>query len=102
MSTELYAREMYRASHCESTNSLLPLVRNNTLDVQVHKINLNVKATSALSPNQTPVDVSDCPVYALTKEVKFPFPERFANYFGMFGWSITYWVMLVGYSWTVH
>ena len=85
MRTESYAREMYPASHCEGTNSLLPLVRNNTLDMQVHKINLSGKATSALCPNQTPVDVSDCPVYTLTKEVQFPFPERFSNYFGMFG-----------------
>ena len=48
-------------------------------------MNLNIKAISALNPGQTPVDVSDCPVYALTNEVQFRFPEHFSNYSAMFG-----------------
>ena len=70
----------------KDTNSLLPLLRDrvNTLDMQVHTMNLNIKAISALNPGQTPVDVSDCPVYALTKETQFRFPEHFSNYFAMF------------------
>ena len=70
----------------KDTNSLLPLprARINTLDMQVHTVNLNIKAISALNPGQTPVDVSDCPVYALTKETRFRFPEHFSNYFAMF------------------
>ena len=47
-------------------------------------MNLNIK-TSALNSGQTPVDVSDCPVYALAKEAQFRFPEHFSNYFAMFG-----------------
>ena len=47
-------------------------------------MNLNIKAISVLNPGQTPVDVSDCPVYAFTKEVQFRFPEHFSNYFAMF------------------
>ena len=54
----------------KDTNFLLPLLldRVNTLDMQVHTMNLNIKAISALIPGQTSVDVSDCPVYAATKE----------------------------------
>ena len=67
-------------------NSLLLLLRDkvNTLDMQVHTMNLNIKAISALNPGQTPFDVSDCPVYALTKEAQFRFPEHFSKYFAMF------------------
>ena len=67
----------------KDTNSLLPLLQDrvNTFDMQVHTMNLNIKAIIALNPGQTPVDVSDCPVYALTKEAQFQFPEQFSNYF---------------------
>ena len=40
---------------------------------------------SALNSGQTPVDVSDCPVYALKKEAQLRFPEHFSNYLAMFG-----------------
>ena len=48
-------------------------------------MNLNIKVISALNPSQTPVDVSDCLVYALIKEARFQFPEHFSNYFAMYG-----------------
>ena len=67
----------------KDTNSLLLLLRDrvNTLDMQVHTMNLNIKATSALNLGQTTVDVSDYRVYALTKEAQFRFPEQLLNYF---------------------
>ena len=70
----------------KDTNSLLSLLRArvSTLDMQVHTMNLNIKAIIALRPVQTPVDLSDCPVYAFTKEAQFWFPEHFSNYFAMF------------------
>ena len=49
----------------------------NTLDIQVHTMNLNINAISAFNLGQTPVDVSDYRVYALTK-------EAYLNYFAMF------------------
>ena len=72
---------------CEGINSLLPLLRDkvNTLQMQCHTMKLNTKAVKALNPDQTPVDVSDCPVFALTKEAIYRFPEQFTNYFAMFG-----------------
>ena len=71
----------------EDINSLLPLLRDkvNTLDMQVHTMRLNKKTVKVLNPNQTPVDVSDCPVYALTKEAQYRFASEFSNYFPMFG-----------------
>ena len=48
-------------------------------------MNLNINAISALNPGQTPVDVSDCPVYALKREAPFRFPEYFSNQFVIFG-----------------
>ena len=47
-------------------------------------MNLNIKAITALNPGQTPVDVCDCPVYAL-KKAQFRFPEHFSNNYAMFG-----------------
>ena len=46
---------------------------------------LNMKWTETLNPGQTPVDVKDQPVYALTKELQLRFPEIFSNYFSLFG-----------------
>ena len=39
-------------------------------------MHMNMKWTEILNPNQTPVDVSDQPVYALTKELIFRFPDE--------------------------
>ena len=68
-------------------NSILPLIGDkvSTLDMQHHTMKLNIKIVNVLNPGQTPVDVSDCPVYALTKEVQFRFPDQFADYVAMFG-----------------
>ena len=68
-------------------NALLPLLRDkvNTLEMQRHVMRLNSKAVSELNPNQTPVDMSDQPVYALTKEVQYRFPHEFKKYFAMLG-----------------
>ena len=71
----------------EDTNSLLPLLRDkvNSLDMQVHTMRLNKKAVSALNPGQTPVDMSDCPVFAFTKEAQYRLADEFSDYFAMFG-----------------
>ena len=37
-----------------------------------------------LNPSQTPVDISDQPAYALTKELQFDHPEMFSQYFPIF------------------
>ena len=68
-------------------NTILPLHREtvNTFNMQSHLMHLNIKWTGILNPNQTPVDVSDQPVYALTKELILRFPEEFSNYFALFG-----------------
>lgn len=52
--------------------------------MQSHLIHLNMKWAETLNLTQTPVDVSDQPVYALTKELQLPFPEIFSKYFPLF------------------
>ena len=53
--------------------------------MQAHLMHLNVKQTTVLNPGQTPVDGSDQPVYALTKELQFRYPEIFFQYFPILG-----------------
>ena len=53
--------------------------------MQAHLMHLNMKWTESLNPGQTPVDVSDQPVYALTKELQLRYPDTFSNYFPLFG-----------------
>ena len=45
------------------------------------------KTINVINPGQTPVDVCDQPVYALTKQIPWIFPARFGNtsYFSLFG-----------------
>ena len=68
-------------------SSLLPPTRDkiNTLEMQCRTMRLNIKAVKALNPGQTPVDTLDCPIYALTKEVIYHFPDKFPEYCAMFG-----------------
>ena len=49
--------------------------------MQAHLMHLNMKWNPVLNPSQTPVDVSDQPVYALTKELQFCHQEIFSQYF---------------------
>ena len=44
-----------------------------------------MKWTTYLNPSQTPVDVSNQPVYALTKVLWFRHPEIFLSVFPIFG-----------------
>ena len=83
----------YHALHKRATksppgiNSLLPLLRDkvSTFNMQAHLMQLNMKMTSVLNPGQTPVDVSDQPVYALTKELQFRHSQIYSKYFPLFG-----------------
>ena len=45
------------------------------------------KTINYLNPGQTPVDVCDQPVYALTKKIQWRYPDKFGNssYFCLFG-----------------
>ena len=58
-----------------------------TLETQYYCMDITKKTIAFLNPNQTPVDVCDQPVYALTKEIQFRKPELFGNnqYFSLMG-----------------
>ena len=49
--------------------------------MQEHTTRLNQKVLNSMNPLQTPVDVSDFPVFALTKEAKYRLPAEFSKYF---------------------
>ena len=66
---------------------ILPLLRDQVtaFKMQVHLMHLNMKWTAVLNPAQTPANVSDQPVHALTKEIQFLDLEMFSRYFPIFG-----------------
>ena len=59
----------------------MPLLRDpvHTLNMQFHCMKINQNTINAVNPGQTPVDVSDQPVYALTKEIQWRFPTEFKD-----------------------
>ena len=68
-------------------NVIVPFISEpvHTLAMQYHCMEITKKVTEAVNPGQTLVDVSDQPVYALTKEVQWKYPELFQNYFPVMG-----------------
>ena len=46
---------------------------------------LNINSTKVLNSNQTPIDVSDQPVYAITKELQYRYPRLFEKYCPIMG-----------------
>ena len=62
-------------------------------------MHMNMKWITVWNPNQTPTDVSDHPVYALTGERQFRHPEIFFSVFFHL-WAASYWLVFIGNSWT--
>ena len=64
-----------------------PLIRDKvaTLKTQGHCMLEDIRCTKISNPGQTPVSCYDQPVFALTKELQFCFPNIFQNYFPLFG-----------------
>ena len=73
-------------SYPPGINTISPVIRDKvaTLNTQGHCMLENIRSTNVINPNQTPVDVSDQPVYALTKELQYRFPNLFERYFPLF------------------
>ena len=69
--------------------SILPLLRQNvnSFSMQKHCIEITKAAVALLNPDQVVVDVSDQPVYAMSRQLQQYFPEEFGpgKYFPMFG-----------------
>ena len=65
----------------------MPLIREkvNTLDTHFHCMKIIKNTVSVINEGQTPVDVCDQPVYALSKQIQWRFPELFRDYFCLFG-----------------
>ena len=58
-----------------------------TLETHCHVMSINRKITNFLNTSQTPLDVCDQPVYALTKTIQWRFPTEFGmeSYFSLLG-----------------
>ena len=70
-------------------NSLMPLINQkiSSLKSQFHCMNIIRDTIEFINPNQVPVDVSDQPVYAFSKEVQLRYPSVFGpgKYISLFG-----------------
>lgn len=68
-------------------NAIMPLLREpvHTLQMQYHCMTITKTTIDAVNHGQTPVDVSDQPVYALSKEIQWRYPSLFSDYFPMMG-----------------
>ena len=70
-------------------NAVLSIIPKpvHTLSTQYHCMEIIKKTINHLNPGQTPVDVCVQPVYTLTKEIHWRYPDRFGNssYFCRFG-----------------
>lgn len=68
-------------------NDILPLIREtvHTLDTQYHCMKIICDTIEVINDGQTPTDVCDQPVYALTKQIQWIFLHLFQNYFYLFG-----------------
>ena len=70
-------------------NTILPLIREkvHTLATQYYGMNIISKTIPVINPNQSPVDTCDQPVYTLTNQMQWRYPELFGNskYFSLFG-----------------
>ena len=66
-------------NRCESSlvgiNAILPLITNevHTIETQYHCMTIIKNTISQLNQFQTPIDVCDQPVYAISKEIQIRF-----------------------------
>ena len=70
-------------------NAIMPMINKpaHTLGTQYHVMSINRKIRNFLNTSQTPLDVCDQPVYALTKTIQWRFPTEFGmeSYFSLLG-----------------
>ena len=59
-------------------NAIMPMINKpvHTLETQYHVMSINRKITNFLNTSQTPLDVCDQPVYALTKTIEWNFLQN--------------------------
>lgn len=70
-------------------NAIMPMINTpvHTLETQYHIMSINKKTTNFLNESQTPIDVCDQPVYALTRIIQWKYPHEFGlgHYFSLLG-----------------
>ena len=82
LATRYHSHFNRRPKQPRGINTILPVTpeKVNTLQTQGHCMTLNINSTRTLKPIQTPIDVSDQAVYALTKELQYRYPHLFEEY----------------------
>ena len=75
------ASEQPPQSIIPSTIALLPLFRENAHStcMMAHAMQMVINATHHLNPSQTPVIVSDQPLYALCKQIQWTWPQKYGE-----------------------
>ena len=78
--------KQYRKREIDFT-AILPLLRQvvHTLSMQYHCMTIVTDMIKEVNPGQTPVDVCDQPIFALTKQLMWRYPDKFKRYFTLFG-----------------
>ena len=56
-----------------------------TLSVQYHCMNIVTNTINKVNPLQTPVDLCDQPIFTLSEQIQWRYPEKFGNYLCLFG-----------------
>ena len=88
-----WAQHHAAKNRCDSSytgiNAILPIISNEVhkIETQHHCMTITKDTINKLNPGQTPLDVSDQPVYALSKTIQWRFNNQFGQgeYFVMFG-----------------
>ena len=67
--------------------TILPIINKEVhrLNTQFHCMKIIKDTINGVNPGQTPVDLCDQPIYALTKQIQWRIPEEFREYFSLFG-----------------
>ena len=88
-----WAQDHSLMNRCEEIypgiNAILPLITKevHTIETRYQCMMITRKTINKLNPQQTPIDVADQPVYALSKEIQWRFRDEYGqgSYFVLFG-----------------
>ena len=81
VSWSAFFEEQSNLPQAKCISSLLPLLKDNINSpaVVMHSMKIIQKAISVLNPNQTPVITADQPVYAISKNIQWKYPNIYGE-----------------------
>ena len=77
--SSFHSKEIMETNKCPGINALMPMINKkvSTLDAQYHIMCMVKKLICHINQHQIPIDVSDQPVFALSKELQLRLPLMF-------------------------